>query len=177
MKVWNYKSNSDDKLAQQLSKDNSIVYTKPEMAKYLLSLIEFKEWDVVMEPCKWLWAFYDNFPNFVNKEFCELNEWLDYLEYKWIVDITISNPPFVPRKLFWDFQKKAMTTTKREIWWLINMWSLNVFTPKRLDEMRDNWWFIEQINITWDKRWFWRYCFIKIWKQNKWFFKWNNLIF
>lgn len=177
MKIWDYKSKDDDKLSQQLDKDKNITFTKDEMAKYLISLIDFKNGSKVMEPCKGLGSFYDNIPSNCKKFYCEINENIDYLQDKTIVDYTISNPPFVPRKLFWEFMRVAMRNTTTEIWWLINMISLNVFTPKRLDEMKDNGWFIEQINITADKRWFGRYCFLKISKIDKGFIKWDKRVF
>ena len=69
-----------------------------------------------------------------------------------MVDYTISNPPFVPRKLFWLFNSKAMETTRKEIYWLVNMGSLNVFTPKRLDEMNNKGWYINSFYVVSDKR-------------------------
>ena len=43
-KVWDYKSNErGDPFAEKVKKDPGITYTNPEMAKYLISLIDFKE--------------------------------------------------------------------------------------------------------------------------------------
>jgi hypothetical protein len=130
-----------------------------------------------MEPCKGKGAFYDNLPNNVKKLYCEINEGSDYLENKQIVDVTLSNPPFVPRKLFWDFMVKAMETTRREIYWLLNLISLNVFTPKRLNEMKIKGWFLNSFHIVNDKRWFGRYVWVKISKEDNQIFTWTNNIF
>ncbi len=46
------------------------------------------------------------------------------------------------------------------------MSSLNVFTPKRLDEMENKGWYINSFHIVSDKRWFGRYVWIKISKEN-----------
>lgn len=173
-KVWEYESKKDDPLAEKVNKDPNIVMTNPEMAKHLIDLIDFKDGDVVIEPCYGRGAFYDNLPNNIHKEFCEINEGIDYLEYDGEVDITLSNPPFVPRKLFWSFQQKAMDTTRREIYWLINISSLNVFTPKRLNEMKDKGWYINSFHIVADRRWFGRYAWVKISKEDKGTFTWNN---
>jgi len=166
-KIWEYKSKEDDKLAKQVKKDNDICYTKDEMAKYLLSLINFKEYDIVMEPCRGKGAFYNNLPDNVIREYCEINEGKDYLKYEDEVDITLSNPPFVPRSLFWDFHMKAMDTTRREIYWLFNISSLNVFTPKRLTIMKEKNWFIQSFHIVQDKRWFGRYIWVKFGRKDK----------
>ena len=111
----------DGKLKKLVEKDADICFTKDEMAKYLISKIKFKEGDKVMEPCKGKGAFFINLPKNTINLYCEINENKDYLTQNEKVDITLSNPPFVPRKLFWDFMKKAMETTNREIYWLINM--------------------------------------------------------
>lgn len=174
MKIWEYKN---DKLEKLVEKDNDICFTNPEMAKHLLSLIEFKDNDVVIEPCLGKGAFYNNFPKNVKKIYCEINEGKDYLLHTEMVDYTVSNPPFVPRKLFWDFMEKAMDTTRKNIYWLINISSLNVFTPKRLQIMKDKNWYIESFYIVSDKRWFGRYVFIKIGKENKNIFNFTKTIF
>ena len=164
-KIWNYKSNKDDKLSIQVKKDKSIVMTKPTMAIELLKRIPFEKDDIVLECCKGDGAFFNNFPDKTINKWCEINEGVDFLEYNDKVDYVISNPPFVPRKLFWDFHLKAMEITNKDIYWLINLSALNVFTTKRLDEMTDKGWYIQQIHIVNDKRWFGRYCFIRISKQ------------
>lgn len=164
-KVWEYESKDDDKLGKQVAKNPDIVMTKPEMARHLISRIPWKEGDVVMEPCKGKGAFYDNLPDTVNKEWCEINEGRDYLTFEGKVDVTLSNPPFVPRAFFWEFHKKAMDTTRRAIYWLINIGSLNVFTPKRLEEMKTKGWFIQSFHTVSDKRWFGRYVWIEITRE------------
>ena len=168
-KVWDYKSNNEDKLGKLVNKDKDIVMTKPEMAKDLIDLVPLKEGDIVMECCKGNGAFYNNFPDYCVKEFCEINEGRDYLKYNGMVDYTISNPPFVPNLLFWEFNCKALETTRKAIYWLINFSSLNVFTPKRMKYMNDNGWYIQSFHIVSDKRWYGRYCFLKISREK------NNL--
>lgn len=166
-KIWNYKSKTDDKLAKQVCKNPDIVFTKPEMAIYLISISALQPNDLVMEPCKGKGAFYDNLPDWVNKTYCEINEDKDYLQSTEVVDITMSNPPFVPRKLFWQFHLKAMQTTRRKIYWLINMSSLNVFTPNRMTEMDERGWYITKMTIVQDSRWFGRYVWVEFSKENK----------
>ena len=72
---------------------------------------------------------------------------------------------------------KSMDITRREIYWLINISSLNVFTPKRLDEMKSKNWFIESFHVVADKRWFGRYVWVKISRTNNKCFEWNNKTF
>jgi hypothetical protein len=175
-KTWDYVSNTDDKLSKQVAKDPTITFTKHSMAKYLISTINFKDGDEVMNTSYGDGAFYDNLPSNTENHFCEINEPYnqDYLKQNKIVDITLDNPPFVPRKLFWSFMVKAMNTTRREIYWLINISSLNVFTPKRLGEMKELNWYIESLEVVADKRWFGRYVFVKIGHTDKGFITCGN---
>ena len=171
-KVWDYKSNDNDKLAEKVEKDRTIVMTKPSMAQYLVNRITFEPDDTACEPCKGDGAFLDAIP--CQKVWFEINEDKDYLTSNTVVDYTISNPPFVPRKLFWSFQQKAMATTRKKIYWLINLTSMNVFTPKRLEEMKEAGWYIQSQHIVADKRWFGRYCFIEIGKKDNGYYTWKN---
>jgi hypothetical protein len=176
-KVWEYKSNENDPLAEKVKKDRTIVMTKPTMAKYLMERLNIADNDIVIEPCKGDGAFYDNFPDNCIKKYCEINEGKDFLLYDEKVDYCCGNPPFVPRKLFWSFHEKAMEITQKEIYWLINLSSLNVFTPKRLEEMREKGWYIQDFHIVSDKRWIGRYVWIKINKNKNSVFSWNKKTF
>jgi len=173
-KVWEYQSNENDRLAEQVARDKDIVMTKPEMAKYLLNTIQLNDGDKVLEPCKGTGSFYNNLPDNVLKDWCEINEGRDFFDYTEPVDIIVSNPPFVPRKLFWKFHQHSMDIARREIYWLINLASLNVFTPLRFQEMKDKGWYIQKFTIVSDKRWFGRYCFIKISKTPNDIFTWHK---
>ena len=176
-KIWEYESSKDDKLSKKVEKDPDIVMTNPDMAKYLLSTIKLEEGSIVLEPCRGKGAFYNNFPTNTINKYCEINEGIDFLEYNEKVDYIISNPPFVPRKLFWSFQQKAMDICNKEIYWLINLSSLNVFTPNRLEEMKEKGWYIQNFHIVADKRWYGRYVFIKISKEQNNVFSWNPKCF
>lgn len=176
-KVWDYKSDEDDKLAVKVAKDAGIVFTKPAMVKHLISLVDFPAGATVLDPCAGDMVFFDHFPEHCKKDWCEINKGKDFFDYNQKADYIISNPPFVPRKLFWTFHRKAMELAQVEIWWLLNMSSLNVFTPKRLEEMKEKSWFITQLNITADKRWFGRYTFIKFGKIDRGFVKYDKITF
>lgn len=179
MKVWDYESDANDKLSKQLEKDNTIVMTKSSMAKYLMERLYFNDNDVLLEPCRGDGAFYNNFPSNTINKWCEINEGIDFL--KWDeddkVDYCISNPPFVPRKLFWSFNQKAMRITNKGIYWLLSISSFNVFTPKRLEEMEKEGWYIQSFHIVSDKRWYGRYVFIHISREKNDLFSWNKNTF
>lgn len=173
-KVWAYKSDKEDKLAKLVKKDKTIVMTKATMARDLIKLVPFIEGDIVLEPCKGDGAFYDNFPNNVEKKWCEINEGVNFFDFDEEVDWVIANPPFAPRKLFWDFMDRSMDITRKGIYWLINLSALNVFTPRRLKIMKDKGWYIQSFHIVADKRWFGRYVFLEITKKENKLFTWNK---
>lgn len=177
-KIGNKKNKRVQKsVTQYMTKDPDFCYTQPEMAKHLINLINFDDGDIVMEPCFGKGAFYDNLPNNVLKEFCEIDMGIDYLDYEGEVDITLSNPPFVPRKLFWAFHNKAMETTRKKIYWLINRSWVDVFTPKRLKEMNDIGWYIQNFYVVNDKRWYGRYYWIEFSKTPNNIFNYNSKTF
>ena len=177
---WDYKpkrtglSNQMDPLGQKVKKKGkSFIMTKPSMAKHLLSRIDFQPEDIICDPGKGDGAFFNNFPKDYPKVWFEINDGKDYLGDEIInVDYTISNPPFVPRKLFWGFMVRAMETTKKKIFWLLNLQSMNVFTPRRLQEMKDKGWFITSQYIVADKRWYGRYAFVEIGKSDVGYYNW-----
>lgn len=175
--LWEYEPNENDRLSELAGKDKTIAYTKAGMAIDLIKRVPLKSGDVVMEPCRGDGAFYNNFPDFVRKEYCEIKEGLDYLDWEGEVDYTLSNPPFVPRKLFWEFNRKAMDTTGVAIYWLISVLSFNVFTPKRLDEMREKGWYIKSMHITADKRWYGRYAWIRIDREDAGVITWDGVVY
>ena len=85
-----WKTQERKNLAQQVQADKSIVMTNPDMAKYLLSLIQFEDNDIVLEPCKGDGAFYNNFPDNVERRYCEIDEDIDFtddIEYSAIVGL------------------------------------------------------------------------------------------
>ena len=176
-KVWDYKSGKEDKLAEQVKKDEDICFTKFEMAKYLIDLIKFKDGDEVMNTSFGKGAFYNQLPKNTKNYYCEINEDKDYLKQDKMVDITLDNPPFVPRPLFWEFHVKAMQSTRREIYWLINVAGLDVFTNKRITQMDEMGWYVNGLHIVNDKRWRGRYVWIKITKEDNGFWGFCNKTF
>ncbi len=71
---------------------NDKVYTPIECAKTIINLFPLK--GKVLDPFKGKGAFYDNFPDDVIKEWCEIDEGKDFFEYHKKVDWIISNPPY-----------------------------------------------------------------------------------
>ena len=68
------------------------VYTPPKIAKRIIDSFDLK--GKVLDPFKGKGAFYDNFPETVEKDWCELDEGKDFFNYNDPVDWIVSNPPY-----------------------------------------------------------------------------------
>ena len=67
----------------------------PELlCKELIKQVPLVEGDKVLEPFKGEGSFYNNLPDFVEKDWCEIEEGRNYKDYDKEFDWCISNPPF-----------------------------------------------------------------------------------
>lgn len=72
--------------------DTDKVYTPENIAKLIIN--KFNLSGKVLDPFKGQGAFYNNYPETVNKDWCEIDEGKDFFEYKEHVDWIVSNPPY-----------------------------------------------------------------------------------
>ena len=85
------------------STPNDVVMT-PE--KTAIKIIEhFQPKGSILEPCRGTGTFYNNFPN-EDKDWCEISEGKDFLQYEKHVDWIITNPPFSIFDLFLEHSLK-----------------------------------------------------------------------
>jgi len=73
---------------------NDKIYTPPEVAQLMINMCEIKEGQSVLDPSKGGGVFYDCFPNYCIKDYCEIDENKDFFNYNNNVDIIIGNPPY-----------------------------------------------------------------------------------
>lgn len=79
------------------------IYTPVETAKTIIS--KFNLSGKVLDPFKGKGAFYDNYPEGIEKDWCEIDEGRDFFDYKERVDWIVSNPPY---SIFGDVLKHSM---------------------------------------------------------------------
>ena len=72
--------------------DADKVYTPENIAKLIIN--KFNLSGKVLDPFKGKGAFYNNYPETVKKDWCEIDEGKDFFEYKEHVDWIVSNPPY-----------------------------------------------------------------------------------
>ena len=68
------------------------VYTPANIAKHIID--SFPISGKVLDPFKGKGAFFDNFPENVEKDWCELDEGKDFFQYNERVGWIVSNPPY-----------------------------------------------------------------------------------
>ena len=102
---------------------NDIVMTKPETAKFIINY--FNPTGKVLEPCKGDGAFYNQFKG--DKDWCEIKEGKDFLDYNKKVDWIITNPPF---SIFDKFLLKAFEVADNIVFFCP---LIKAFKGKKLD--------------------------------------------
>ena len=128
-------------------KPNDKIYTPPKIVDIMLKFCDYKEGDLVLEPCKGKGAIYNKLSE--PKEYCEIDYGIDFFEYNKKVDIIISNPPYsILDKWF-----KHTYTLCNKFCYIFGMYSL---TPKRIEVMNENGFYITKMLLTKIPSWFQR---------------------
>lgn len=73
---------------------NDKIYTPNKIALKAIEMADLKEGDIVLDPSYGAGVFYNNLPEYVNREWCEIDLDKDFFEYDKKVDCIIGNPPF-----------------------------------------------------------------------------------
>ena len=152
--------------------NNTIIYrlmsdhhTPEDIATKIIDSINIEPNSTILDPCAGSnKVFYNNFPINTDKKYCEITEGIDFLNYNENVDYIISNPPF-ERKILWQFILKSIDIVNKEIYFLLNIDCLNVFTIKRMKIMNDKGFYLNQIKFLEIKKWYGRYIVIRISKE------------
>lgn len=136
---------------------NDEIYTPPSIAKLMISMCDIKEGMTVLDPSKGGGIFYDNLPNGVIKEYCEIKESKDFFDYTKKVDLVIGNPPYS----LWDKWIKHTMTLTDKFCYIFGVYN---FTDKRVREILDmgygvtkfhllkiDWWFSPSYIVVFEK--------------------------
>lgn len=152
--------------------------TPKELAEKLIKEIDLDHGDIILEPFKGEGAFYDSLPDFVIKEYCEIEEGKDYKDFKEKIDWVISNPPFklenhegIRENAFYTILKHYAPIVNKGIAFLGNDYCFSTLTPKRLKELNILGLYIHKIVVCSIKKWRGRYFFIIFKKRESQFYK------
>jgi hypothetical protein len=110
------------------STPNDVVMTLEDTAIKIIDY--FNPSGTILEPCKGTGSFYNNFK--IDKDYCEITEGKDFLQYDKKVDWIITNPPF---SIFDLFLLKAFEIADNVVFFC----PLNkVFKSKKIDQAIEN---------------------------------------
>lgn len=146
--------------------------TPETLAKDLIQFVPLVQGDIVAEPFKGEGAFYNHFPDFVEKKWAEKEQGISYtslLEMDWV----ITNPPFQLESdigrvnSFWFLLDYFSTRSRKGIAFLGNDRCLSSLTPKRLGILKDRGFSITKVIVCSVKKWRGRYFFIILEKNSQ----------
>jgi hypothetical protein len=141
-----------------MPKDITFHYTNERMVRDLLKITPISSEQSVLDAGSGknkVW--FKNIEN-KNKFECELEDGSDFMDWKQQVDWVVGNPPY---HISWKFTEKAMEISKFGIAWLVNNQALNShFTPRRIELMQCEGFYLQKIQVVADKRWFGRYYYL-----------------
>ena len=107
---------------------NDVFITPLDLAKKHIEMIEYKQDEKWLDPCKNNGNYYNQFPT-ENNEYCEILEGKDFFDYIGTPDIIIQNPPY---SILDKWFKKNIELNPRIISMLIGV---NNLTARRIEFM------------------------------------------
>jgi len=144
-------------------KDITFHYTQEEMVKDLIALTPINAEHTALDAGSGknkVW--FKNLPCLKKYE-CEIEDGDDFVQCDLKVDWVIGNPPYHQS---WKFTEKAIEIAESGIAWLVNNQALNShFTPRRIELMQSKGFYLKNIHIVADKRWFGRYYYLIFTKE------------
>jgi len=147
--------------------DTYLLHQTPRsLAHDLITRTPLAENDRVLEPFKGEGAFYDAFPSFVQKEWCEATAGRDYTSFEGTTDWVISNPPYridVGDKLInalWLLLSHFSTRATKGIAFLVNDKCLSTLTPRRLETLAERGFHMTNLIVCSVKKWRGRYYYL-----------------
>jgi len=141
--------------------------TPRDCAKDLIPFIPLEAGDKVLEAFKGEGAFYDNLPDNVEKDWCEITQGRDYKDYDKEFDWVVSNPPFKidDKNMIWPLIDYYTTRAKKGIAFLVSDYGFTTITPIRQAVLKDRNWGITSLTMVNIKKWRGRYFLIILQKD------------
>lgn len=140
--------------------------TPRECAKDLINLIPLVEGDRVLEPFAGEGAFYDQLPEFVEKDWCEIERGRDYKNYDKEFDWVVSNPPFKldGKNMIWGLIDYYTQRAKKGVAFFVSDYGFSTITPLRQAILKERDWGLTGITMVNVKKWRGRYFLLVLQK-------------
>jgi hypothetical protein len=106
---------------------NDVFITPKALAKNHIDMITALPEELWLDPCKNSGSYYDQYPEWVEKDYCEILEGKDFLEYSGSPDVICDNPPY---SMLDKWFKKVIELNPRVYSTLIGVGNL---TPRRIE--------------------------------------------
>ena len=135
------------------------IYTPKPVALKMIEMCDLKPGETVLDPCYGAGVFYENFPDYVNKEFCEIALALDFFDFEDRVDCVIGNPPY---SLWSKWLRHTIKITDKFCYIFGN---LN-FTDKRVREITDAGFGITKFHLL-KVNWFFSPSYLVVFEKGK----------
>lgn len=151
--------------------------TPEELCKQLIKYIPLEEGDRVLEPFRGESNFYNNLPENIIKDWCEITEGRCYTSHDKPIDWVITNPPFRLEtgtkrvNSFYFLLNYYLTRVNKGIAFLINNKCLSSLTPKRIRLMNEQGFYLNKIVVCNIKKWNGRYYWLIITKTKNDFYE------
>lgn len=137
--------------------------TPESLCKAIIARMQWSPGERVLEPAKGVGNFYNNLPDCVVKDWCEISEGRDFFRWRKPVDTIITNPPYCSsylckggnngKNLATPFLEHAMGVTIKRIVFLLNRNKFLRLEPDRLERYARWGWGITDIAVCNVKKW------------------------
>lgn len=139
---------------------NDKIYTPKKIALKAIEMADLKEGEIVLDPSYGAGVFYNNLPEYVNKEWCEIDLGRDFFEYDKKIDCVIGNPPF---SLWTKWLEHTISLYPQKIIYIFGIINL---TDKRVRDITSKGYGITKMHLFSVSYWFGR-AFIVMFERNK----------
>tara|TARA_R110000868_G_scaffold317828_2_gene578642 strand:- start:688 stop:1194 length:507 start_codon:yes stop_codon:yes gene_type:complete len=143
-----------------------------DLCKELINKVPLQINDKVLEPFRGEGAFYNNLPDFIIKDWCEIEEGRDYKNYNDTIDWVISNPPFKlendngrRENAFYQLLEYYSSRVRKGVAFLANDYCFSTLTPARMKKLSDAGLYLQGYTVCNIKKWRGRYFFMIFTKQ------------
>lgn len=138
---------------------NDKIYTPKPIALKMIEMCDLNKNDYVLDPSYGEGVFFNNFPEFVKKDFCEIEQGKDFFECNTRYTAVIGNPPYS----LWDkWLEHTMKLTDKFCY----LFGVLNFTDKRVNKILKNGFGITKIHLL-KVSWWFGHQFLIVFEKNK----------